>query len=58
MCDITSKSIHGYNYIKGKFYDIVNLYDKNEIFDYEDGPKEGKKIISEEEYSQSQVKTK
>ena len=53
MCDITSKSIHGYNYIKGKFYDIVNLYDKNEIFDYEDGPKEGKKIISEEEHSQS-----
>lgn len=45
----------GYDYIKGKFYDVVNLYDRNEILDYEDGPEEGKVIISEDEYNQSQT---
>ena len=39
----------GYIYIKKDFYDVVNLYDKNEILDYEDGQEKDKKIISEEE---------
>ncbi|MBQ6323978.1 MAG: hypothetical protein IJI22_04000 [Bacilli bacterium] len=48
----------GYDYIKENFYDIVNLYNKSEVFDYEDGPEEDKEIISEEEYIESQNKTK
>lgn len=47
-----------YIYIKEKFYDIVNLYNKDEILDYEDGPEEEKEIISEEEYNQSLSKTR
>lgn len=56
--DDLSELPDGYDYIKEAFYDVVNLYDKNEILDYEDGPKEDKEIISEEEYSQSQGKPK
>ena len=56
--DDLSELPDGYDYIKEKFYDVVNLHDKNDILDYEDGPEEDKKIISEEEYSQSQGKTR
>lgn len=56
--DDLSELPDGYDYIKEKFYDVVNLYDKNEILDYEDGPEEDKEIISEEEYSHSQGKTR
>lgn len=48
----------GYNYIKEKFYDVVNLYNRDEILDYEDGPEEEKEIISEDEYNQSQSKSR
>lgn len=41
----------GYDYVKEKFYDVVNYYDRNQILDYEDGPEEDKKAISEEEYN-------
>lgn len=44
----------GFNYVREKFYDIVNLYNKDEILDYEDGPSEDKEIVNEEEYTQSQ----
>lgn len=48
----------GYDYIKEKFYDIVNLYDKNKVLDYEDGPEEGKVIINNDEYNMEQGKSK
>lgn len=48
----------GYDYIKEKFYDVVNLYNRDEILDYEDGPEEDKEIISEDEYNQSQSKSR
>lgn len=48
----------GYDYIKEKFYDVVNLKNKDEILDYEDGPEEEKQIITEEEYNQSGEKSK
>lgn len=47
-----------YVYIKEKFYDIVNLHNKDEILDYEDGPEEEKEIISEDEYNESQSKSR
>lgn len=56
--DNLSELPDGYDYIKEKFYDVVNLRDKNEILDYEDGPEDDKEIIGEEEYNQSQGKTK
>ena len=56
--DDLSELPDGYDYIKEKFYDVVNLHDKNDILDYEDGPEEDKKIISEEEYNQSHGKTR
>lgn len=56
--DDLSELPRGYDYIKEKSYDIVNLYNKDEVFDYEDGPKDGKNIISEEEYNQSQEKSR
>lgn len=43
-----------YQYIKENFYDIVNLYNKDEIFDYEDGPEEDKEIINENEFNDEQ----
>ncbi len=48
----------GYDYIEEKFYDIVNLYNRDEILDYEDGPEEDKKIISEDEYNKSLSKSR
>ena len=56
--DDLSELPDGYDYIKGKFYDIVNLYNRKQVLDYEDGPAEGKELISEEEYNQSQGKTR
>lgn len=51
--DNLSNLPEGYNYINGKFYDIVNLKNKNEVLSYEDGPSEGKKLISEDDYNRS-----
>ena len=48
----------GYDYIKEKFYEVVDLNNKNEKLDYEDGPEEDKEIISEEEYNKSKSKTR
>lgn len=56
--DDLSQLTEGYDYIKGNFYDVVNLYDKNQILDYEDGPDDEKEIISEEEYNMEQGKSK
>lgn len=40
-----------YDYIEEDFYNIVNLYNKDEIIDYEDGPEEEKASIKDEEYN-------
>ena len=48
----------GYDYIKEKFYEVIDLNNKNEKLDYEDGPEEDKEIISEEEYNKSKSKTR
>lgn len=48
----------GYDYIKEKFYDVVNLKDRDQVLDFEDGPEDGKNIITEEEYNQSEGKTR
>ncbi len=47
-----------YEYIKEKFYKVVNLNDKDKELDYEDGPDDDKKLISEDEYNKEKGKTK
>lgn len=56
--DSISELPEGYDYIKEKFYDVVDLYNKDEILDYEDGPEGEKEIISEDEYNQSQSQSR
>ena len=47
-----------YDYIEEDFYNIVNLYNKDEIIDYEDGPEEEKASIKDEEYNLSRSKAR
>ena len=56
--DSISDLPEGYDYVKQDFYAVVNAYNKKESFEYEDGPEEGKEIITEEEYVQSQGKSR
>ena len=56
--DDLSELPDGYDYIEEKFYVVVDPNDKSKILDYEDSSEEDKEIISEEDYNQSQGKTK
>lgn len=42
-----------YKYIQKTFYKVVNLYNKEEVLNYEDGQIEEKELYNEEEYNHS-----
>ncbi len=57
LVDELSQLPEGYDYVKEKFYTIVNAYDKKEVFTH-DNNREGNQIITEEEYNIRKAKEK